>query len=96
MIIKYKVSDFAKDTDQSTKKVLELLAPLGGEPKKVGSNLEESELNYLLEKLSRENAEANLGDYLACAAGSGTDECACRCGGTAGKEGRAGGAEKEA
>ncbi len=65
MIIKYKVSDFAKDTDQSTKKVLELLAPLGGEPKKVGSNLEESELNYLLEKLSRENAEANLGDYLA-------------------------------
>ena len=65
MIIKYKVSDFAKDSDQPTKKVLELLTPLGGEAKKVSSNLEEGELNFLLEKLSRENAESDFGAYLA-------------------------------
>ncbi|MCI2047131.1 MAG: translation initiation factor IF-2 [Faecalibacterium sp.] len=64
MIIKYKVSDFAKDTAQPTKKVLEMVNALGGEPKKISSNLEEGELNFLLEKLSRENAEQDLKAYL--------------------------------
>jgi translation initiation factor IF-2 len=64
MIIKYKVSDFAKDVAQPTKKIVEMLGTLGGETKKVSANLEEEELNFLLEKLSRENAEGDLKAYL--------------------------------
>lgn len=64
MIIKYKVSDFAKDVNQPAKQVLESLNEMGITNKKVSSNLEEQELNLLLEKVSRDNAENNLNDYL--------------------------------
>lgn len=55
MIVKYKVSDFAKDLNLSAKKVLDELAAMGSTGKKNSSTLEENELNYLLEKLDRKS-----------------------------------------
>lgn len=64
MIVKYKVSDFAKDLNLSTKKVLDELTAMGSTGKKNSSNLEENELNYLLEKFSKDNSVANLDEFL--------------------------------
>ena len=64
MIVKYKVSDFAKDLNLSTKKVLDELAAMGSTGKKNSSNLEENELNYLLEKFSKDNSEKDLAAFL--------------------------------
>ena len=64
MIVKYKVSDFAKDLNLSAKKVLDELAAMGSQGKKNSSNLEENELNYLLEKFSKENSEKDLDAFL--------------------------------
>ena len=64
MIVKYKVSDFAKDLNLSAKKVLDELAAMGSTGKKNSSNLEENELNYLLEKFSRDNSVADLNEFL--------------------------------
>ena len=64
MIVKYKVSDFAKDLNLSAKKVLDELAAMGSTGKKNSSNLEENELNYLLEKFSKDNSVANLDEIL--------------------------------
>ena len=64
MIVKYKVSDFAKDLNLSAKKVLDELADMGSTGKKNSSNLEENELNYLLEKFSKDNSVANLDEFL--------------------------------
>ena len=59
MIVKYKVSDFAKDLNLSAKKVLDELAAMGSTGKKNSSNLEENELNYLLEKFSKESGRVS-------------------------------------
>ena len=64
MTVKYKVSDFAKDLNLSAKKVLDELAAMGSTGKKNSSNLEENELNYLLEKFSKDNSVASLDEYL--------------------------------
>ena len=64
MIIKYKVSEVAKDLNKPAKQIIDLLAALGGEPKKVGANLDETELNYIFERMTQENAEADLAAYL--------------------------------
>ena len=64
MTVKYKVSDFAKDLNISAKKVLDELAVMGSTGKKNSSTLEENELNYLLEKFSKDNSEADLSAYL--------------------------------
>ena len=64
MIVKYKVSDFAKDLNVSAKKVLDELNAMGSTGKKNSSNLEENELNYLLEKFSKDNSVANLDEFL--------------------------------
>ena len=65
MTVKYRVNDFAKDLKMPTKKVLDELAAMGAQGKKSSSNLEENELNYLMEKFSRDNAELSLDDYLS-------------------------------
>ena len=65
MIIKYKLSDLAKDLNLPVKQVIELLAKRGGEPKKAGSLLEESELNYVFERVTGENSEASFKEFLA-------------------------------
>ena len=67
MIIKYKVSEVAKDLNKPAKQILDLLAAMGGESKKVGSNLDEAELNYIFDKISQENAETDLTAYLESA-----------------------------
>ena len=61
MIVKYKVSDFAKDLNLSAKKVLDELAAMGSTGKKNSSNLEENELNYLLEKFSKDRQRGKFG-----------------------------------
>ena len=63
MTVKYKVSDFAKDLNVSAKKVLDELAAMGSTGKKNSSTLEENELNYLLEKFSKDNSVASLDEY---------------------------------
>ena len=64
MTVKYKVSDFAKDLNVSAKKVLDELAAMGSTGKKNSSTLEENELNYLLEKFSKDNSVASRDEYL--------------------------------
>ncbi len=64
MIVKYKVSDFAKDVNLSVKRVVDELAAMGTPGKKNSAPLEENELNYLLDKFSRENGETDLSAYL--------------------------------
>ena len=64
MIVKYKVSDFAKDLNLSAKKVLDELNAMGSTGKKNSSTLEENELNYLLEKFSKDHSETDLSAYL--------------------------------
>ena len=60
MTVKYKVSDFAKDLSISAKKVLDELNAMGSTGKKNSSTLEENELNYLLEKFSKDNSVKRL------------------------------------
>ena len=64
MIVKYKVGDLAKDLNVSSKKVLDELAAMGSTGKKNSSTLEENELNYLLEKFSKDNSEKDLSAFL--------------------------------
>ena len=64
MTVKYKVSDFAKDLNVSAKKVLDELAAMGSTGKKNSSTLEENELNYLLEKFSKDNSVKSLDEFL--------------------------------
>ena len=64
MTIKYKVSEVAKDLNKPAKQIIDLLAARGGEPKKVGSNLEEEELNYIFEHYTKEAEEKSLNEYL--------------------------------
>ena len=64
MIVKYKVSDFAKDLNVSAKKVLDELNAMGSTGKKNSSNLEENELNYLLEKFSKAGSVKDLDEFL--------------------------------
>ena len=64
MTVKYKVSDFAKDLNLSAKKVLDELNAMGSTGKKNSSNLEENELNYLLEKFSKDSSVTDLNEFL--------------------------------
>ena len=45
MIVKYKVTDFAKDTGLPVRKILDTLTAIGVKDKKNSSVLEEKELN---------------------------------------------------
>ncbi len=65
MIVKYKVSDFAKGPECfPAKKVLDELNAMGSTGKKNSSNLEENELNYLLEKFSKDSSVTDLNEFL--------------------------------
>ena len=64
MTVKYKVSDFAKDLSISAKKVLDELNAMASTGKKNSSTLEENELNYLLEKFSKDNSVKSLDEFL--------------------------------
>ena len=64
MVIKYKVSEVAKDLNKPAKQIIDLLAARGGEVKKTASNLDEAELNYIFEHFTREAEEPSLDAYL--------------------------------
>ncbi len=64
MVIKYKVSEVAKDLNKPAKQIIDLLAARGGEAKKTASNLDEAELNYIFEHFTREAEEPSLDAYL--------------------------------
>ena len=78
MIVKYKVSDFAKDLNLSAKKVLDELNAMGSTGKKNSSNLEENELNYLLEKFSKDSSVTGSGRVPEQRQGSQGRAQACR------------------
>ena len=67
MEFKYKITDVAKDFGVPNKKIIDTLAAVTGETKKTGGTVDEQELNYLLEQLTRETAEASLDAYFASA-----------------------------
>ena len=62
---KYKVSDIAKDFGMSSKDIAALLAPLGGETKKSSNALEENELDFIFNKLTKDNSVENFNAYFA-------------------------------
>ena len=61
MEFKYKITDVAKDFGVPNKKIIDTLAAVTGETKKTGGTVDEQELNYLLEQLTRETAEGQPG-----------------------------------
>ena len=67
MDFKYKIADVAKDFGITPKKAIDTVAALTGQNRKAGGTFEESEVNGLLESLTRETAVASLDEYLASA-----------------------------
>ena len=65
MEFKYKITDVAKDFGVPNKKVIDTLAAVTGETKKSGGTVNEQELNFLVEQLTRETAETSLDAYFA-------------------------------
>ena len=57
MDFKYKIADVAKEFGVPAKKVIETVSSVTGEAYKTGGTTGEKELDFLLEKLTRENAE---------------------------------------
>ena len=64
-MIKYKLSDVAKDLNIPAKELLEMVSDLTGEAKKHSSPLTDAELNQLFEKLTTQNEESSLDAYLS-------------------------------
>ena len=64
-MIKYKVSDIAKDFGLTSKEIIALLSNLGEEPKKSSSALEEKELDYLFNKITNDNSVKSFDVYFA-------------------------------
>ena len=62
---KYKVSDIAKDFGMSSKDIAAILAPLGGEAKKSSNALEDSELDFLFNKITAQNSVTSFDAYFA-------------------------------
>ena len=65
MDFKYKIADVAKEFGVPAKKVIETVSPITGETYKTGGTFGEKELDFLLETLTRENAEQYFDAYLA-------------------------------
>ena len=69
MIIKYKLSDVAKDFDKQNKDIVELLAKyIDGPKKKATTALEDKELDIIFEVLTQENSVKSFDEYFASAA----------------------------
>ncbi len=65
MVVKYKLSDLAKDFGMDAKEIISILAERGGDAKKTGSTLNEEELNFVFEKITKANELKNLNAYFA-------------------------------
>ena len=63
MIIKYKVSDLAKDMGLSNKDVLTVVNSFGGEEKKHASQLTEEELDFFFNSVTKEHQVSSLEAY---------------------------------
>ena len=64
MVIKYKVSDIAKDFGKNNKDIINILSEYcEGPAKKANTVLEENELNILFVKLTEDNSVESLNDY---------------------------------
>ena len=64
MVIKYKVSDIAKDFGKNNKDIIDILSEYcEGPAKKANTVLEENELNILFDKLTEDNSVESLNDY---------------------------------
>lgn len=68
MMIKYRVSEVAKDFGVSSKDVIELLAKYVDTPKKSATALEENELDLVFEHFTQKNSVENFDAYFATAA----------------------------
>ena len=67
MMIKYRVSDVAKDFGVSGKEIIELLAKYVDTPKKSATALQEDELDLVFEYFTQKHQVANLDEYFAAA-----------------------------
>ena len=67
MMIKYRVSDVAKDFNTTTKEVVEVLTKYGFPGKKSASALEERELDVIFEYFTQKHNSDNLDAYFATA-----------------------------
>lgn len=65
MAVKYRISDIAKDFGMSSKEIGAMLEPLGGEPKKSSHSLEENELDFIFNKLTKDNEVKSFDEYFA-------------------------------
>ncbi len=66
MVIKYKVSDLAKDFKRQSKEIIELLAEkTDGVKKKASTALEEKDLNILFDVITQQNQVENFEAYFA-------------------------------
>ena len=64
MVIKFKVSDVAKDFGKNNKDIINILSEYcDGPAKKANTVLEENELNILLDKLTADNSVESLDNY---------------------------------
>lgn len=67
MLVKYKLSDLARDLNVSNKQIVDLLAADGSEPKKSGANLTEAELNLVFDHFTSARQVENFNAYFASA-----------------------------
>ena len=65
MIVKYKLSELAKDLNVESKEIIALLSENSKEPKKTGSTLNEQELNIVFEHFTKKFALKTLDAYFA-------------------------------
>ena len=63
--IKCRISDVAKDFEVSSKDIIAILAPLGGETLKSSQSLEENQLDYVFNRLTKEHEVKSFDEYFA-------------------------------
>ncbi len=65
MMIKYRVSEVAKDFGVQSKEIIALLAKYSDVPKKSATALQEEELNIIFDYLTQQHNQENLDEYFA-------------------------------
>ncbi len=68
MMVKYKVSDLAKDFSMQSKDIVSILADEIGSTKKTGSTLDEQELDLVFDILTKKNSVKSFDEYFATGA----------------------------
>ena len=68
MMVKYKVSDLAKDFGLQSKDIVQILADKLNSAKKTGSTLEPKELDIVFDVLTTENSVKSFDEYFATGA----------------------------